>query len=93
MKDELPVLDLPWDFPRPGSPLYPLSPVIDVLPRISEDHASVELNMNPAITEFTTIIVATPSITLTMHTNARKRVRRYRQQRRSLYILVPCVQF
>ena len=40
----------------------------------------------PAITALTTIIVATPSITLTTLARAIQRVRRYRQQRRSLYI-------
>ena len=41
----------------------------------------------PAITALTTIIVATPSITLATHTSAIQRVRRYRQQRRSLYMV------
>ena len=41
---------------------------------------------NPAITELTTIIVATPSITLTTLASAMYRVRRYRQQSRYLYM-------
>ena len=41
---------------------------------------------NPAITEFTTIIVATPSITLTTLASAIQRVLRYRQQSRYLYM-------
>ena len=40
---------------------------------------------NPAMTALTTIIVATPSRTLTMLARAMYRVRRYRQQRRYLY--------
>jgi hypothetical protein len=35
----------------------------------------------------TTIIVATPNITLTIDTNAMYRVHKYRQQRSSLYML------
>jgi hypothetical protein len=37
---------------------------------------SFSLVLNPAMTLFTTTSVATPSITLTMQTNAKKRVRR-----------------
>ena len=40
----------------------------------------------PAITALTTIIVATPSVTLSTLANAIQRVRRYRQQRSSLYM-------
>jgi hypothetical protein len=40
----------------------------------------------PDITLLTTIIVATPSMTLMIDANAMYRVRRYRQQRRSLYM-------
>ena len=42
--------------------------------------------VKPSITLLTTIIVATPSITLMIDANAMYRVRRYRQQRRSLYM-------
>ncbi len=40
----------------------------------------------PAITALTTIIVATPSMTLMIEASAIQRVRRYRQQSKSLYI-------
>ena len=40
----------------------------------------------PDITLLTTIIVATPSITLMIDAKAMYRVQRYRQQRRSLYM-------
>src|SRR3990172_8689195 len=43
--------------------------------------------LNPAITLLTTIIVATPSITLMMLARAMYRVRRYRRQSRALYIV------
>jgi hypothetical protein len=42
------------------------------------------------MTALTTIIVATPSVTLTMLASAIQRVRRYRQQRSSLYIGEAC---
>ena len=42
--------------------------------------------MKPSITLLTTIIVATPSITLTIEASAIYRVNKYRQQRRSLYM-------
>ena len=42
--------------------------------------------VKPAITLLTTIIVATPSVTLMIDAKAMYRVRRYRQQRRSLYM-------
>ena len=47
------------------------------------------LSANPAITEFTTIIVATPSITLITLAIAMYRVRRYRQQSKYLYTTAP----
>ena len=42
--------------------------------------------VKPAMTLLTTIIVATPSITLIMDASAIYRVRRYRQQSRILYM-------
>src|SRR5690606_5582240 len=42
--------------------------------------------VNPAITALTTIIVATPSITLMIEASAIYRVRRYRKQSSSLYM-------
>ena len=42
--------------------------------------------VKPSITALTTIIVATPSITLMIEASAMYRVRRYRQQSRSLYM-------
>src|SRR5262245_30025956 len=45
------------------------------------------LVLNPPMTLLTTMSVATPSMTLMMHTSARYRVRKYRQQRRTLYML------
>ena len=44
--------------------------------------------VKPAITLLTTIIVATPNITLMIDAKAMYRVRRYRQQRKSLYMAV-----
>ncbi len=44
--------------------------------------------VKPAITLLTTIIVATPSITLMIDARAMYRVRRYRQQRRNLYMAI-----
>ena len=42
--------------------------------------------VNPDITLLTTIIIPTPSVTLMIDARAIYRVRRYRQQRRSLYM-------
>src|SRR5262249_62229891 len=50
---------------------------------------SLSLVLKPPMTLLTTIRVATPSMTLTIHTIARKRVRRYRQQSNSLYMTTP----
>ena len=44
--------------------------------------------VNPSITLLTTIIVATPKVTLTMDTSAMYRVHKYRQQISSLYMEV-----
>ena len=45
--------------------------------------------VKPAITLLTTIIVATPSVTLMIDASAMYRVRRYRQQSRNLYMANP----
>ena len=44
--------------------------------------------VKPDITLLTTIITATPSVTLMIDAKAMYRVRRYRQQRRSLYMRI-----
>jgi hypothetical protein len=45
--------------------------------------------VKPFITLLTTIIVATPSVTLTIDAKAMNRVRRYRQHNKSLYMAIP----